>query len=161
MSNKITFSSTAILALASQLPAVAIGDDNRDSDKSIEEVIITASPVHGDLDKVIQGITVLSGEELRTRAATSLGETLQTLPGISSASFGPGVGLPVIRGQNASRVKVLQNSIDSLDVSNTSPDHANTTEALLAERIEVLRGPSTLRFGNGAIGGVVNVSTLR
>ncbi|MGS2724653.1 TonB-dependent receptor [Porticoccus sp. GXU_MW_L64] len=146
------------LAVGATIPGQVFAQNIQQPQFSIdEEVIITASPVHGDEDKVIQGISVLSGDELREQAAATLGETLQGELGISSASFGPGVGLPVIRGQSANRVKVLQNSIDTLDVSSTSPDHANGTEALLAERIEVLRGPSTLRFGNGAIGGVVNV----
>ncbi|KAG1078418.1 hypothetical protein G6F40_016715 [Rhizopus arrhizus] len=44
-----------------------------------------------------------------------------------------------------------------MDASSISPDHAVTVEPLLAERIEVLRGPATLLYGGGAIGGVVNV----
>ncbi|MDM3871826.1 TonB-dependent receptor [Porticoccus sp. W117] len=151
--------SKSLLALAvGTISAQAYAQNTQQPQTSIdEEVIITASPVHGDKDKVIQGISILSGDELREQAAATLGETLQGELGISSSSFGPGVGLPVIRGQSANRVKVLQNSLDTLDASDTSPDHASGTESLLAERIEVLRGPSTLRFGNGAIGGVVNV----
>ena len=149
---------TALTALASAISSQVLASTQPEKSFKIdEEVIITASPVHGDEDKVIQGITVLSGEGLREKAATSIGETLQNEPGISSATFGPSVGLPVIRGQTANRVKVMQNSVDTLDASKTSPDHASGTEPLLAERIEVLRGPSTLRFGNGAIGGVVNI----
>ncbi|UTW44986.1 TonB-dependent receptor [bacterium SCSIO 12696] len=154
------------LSISNSLPLLLVGtfafpaaaeDAQQNTDKAQEEIITTASPVHNDQDKVIQGITVLSGDLLLETAAASIGETLKNQPGISTASFGPSVGLPVIRGQNANRVKVLQNNIDTLDASNTSPDHASGTEPLLAERIEVLRGPSTLRFGNGAIGGVVNV----
>lgn len=149
-------SGSVLLAAAPQAFAETM-ESSIDPHGSIDETVVTASPVHGDQDKVIQGISILGGEELRERSAATLGETLQGELGISSATFGPGVGLPVIRGQSANRVKVMQNSVDILDASNTSPDHANSTEALLAERIEVLRGPSTLRFGNGAIGGVVNV----
>ena len=72
-------------------------------------------------------------------------------------SFGGNVGQPVIRGQAGTRVKVLQNSISSLDVSGVSPDHANSTEAILADRIEVLRGPAALLYRSGAIGGIVNM----
>ncbi len=130
-------------------------------DNHTETMIVTASPLHDRKDRVTHGVTVLKGDELRESATATLGETLGKELGISAASFGTGVSLPVIRGQRANRVKVMQNSIELLDVSNTSPDHASSSEALLAERIEVLRGPATLRFGNGAVGGVVNIINNR
>lgn len=122
----------------------------------LEELIVTA-PLSQSVANTSLPVTVLSGEQLRMKAGSSIGDTLKQEPGISSQSFGPGVGQPVIRGQSGPRVQVLQNGLGSLDVSSLSPDHANSTEALLAERIEVLRGPSALLYGSGAIGGVVNV----
>ena len=123
----------------------------------LEEVVVTASPFEKKRDAVNQPVGILSGDQLRQEAAATIGETLSGQLGVSSSSFGPGVGLPVIRGQSANRVKVMQDSISTLDVSSASPDHAVAIEPLLAERIEVLRGPATLRYGSGAIGGVVNV----
>jgi iron complex outermembrane receptor protein len=111
-------------------------------------------------DKVSESavpVTVLSNEELRLKVGHSIGETLKNELGITSQSFGPGVGTPVIRGQSGPRVRVLNNGIGSNDVSAISPDHATSVEPLLAERVEVLRGPATLLYGSGAIGGVVNV----
>ncbi len=102
-------------------------------------------------------VSILTGEELRTKIGGNIGETLAREPGVFNQSFGPGVGQPVIRGQSGSRVKVLQNSLGSLDVASISPDHANTAEPLLADRVEVLRGPASLLYGSGAIGGVVNI----
>ncbi|HET9230483.1 MAG TPA: TonB-dependent receptor, partial [Vitreimonas sp.] len=55
------------------------------------------------------------------------------------------------------RVRVLQNGIGAIDASTASPDHAVTSDALDAERIEVLRGAAALAYGGNAIGGVVNV----
>ncbi len=121
------------------------------------ETMIISTPLPQSTDNTALPVTVLSGEQLRLRVGSSLGETLQQEPGITSQSFGPGVGQPVIRGQTGSRVHVLQNGLGSLDASSLSPDHANSTEALWAERIEVLRGPAALLYGSGAIGGVVNV----
>ena len=127
----------------------------------MEEVFVTASPLSERGRAFAQATNSLSGDALRQRAAATLGETLDGELGLASASFGPGVGMPVIRGQSANRVKVMQDGVDSLDASNASPDHANGIEPLLAEKIEVLRGPSTLRYGAGAIGGVVNVIDKR
>ena len=121
-----------------------------------EEVLVTGILGKAQKDSAMP-VNVLSGEQLRENAASTIGETLQNQIGVNTASFGPGVGQPVIRGQSANRVQVLQNGTGALDVSNTSQDHANTVEGLLAKRIEVIRGPATLLYGNGAIGGVVNV----
>jgi iron complex outermembrane receptor protein len=131
--------------------------DQHHSDETVHEVVISASPL-GELSSGVKKSTSLfTGEDLRTQAATSLGETLASERGVTNSGFGPAVGRPVIRGQADNRVKVMQDSLGSMDASNASADHAITIEPLLAERIEVLRGPATLRYGNGAIGGVVNV----
>ena len=123
----------------------------------LEEVIVSASPIHAQHSDNARAISVLNGDQLRTQASATLSQTLTGQLGVSASSFGAGVGNPIIRGQSANRVKVMQDNLDTLDASNTSADHANTTEPLLADQIEILRGPSTLRFGGGAIGGVVNV----
>ena len=123
--------------------------------QELEEVVVTAQEAN-DSNSVVP-VTVLSDEDLRLKVGHSIGETLKNELGITSQSFGPGVGTPVIRGQSGARVRVLRNGIGSNDVSAISPDHATSTEPLLAERIEVLRGPGTLLYGSGMIGGVVNV----
>lgn len=120
------------------------------------EIIVTA-PLQESVSDTAVPVTILSDEELRLKVGHSIGETLKNELGITSQSFGPGVGTPVIRGQSGPRVRVLANGIGSNDVSAISPDHATSVEPLLAERIEVLRGPATLLYGSGAIGGVVNV----
>lgn len=119
--------------------------------------LVVSSPLNQSEANTVLPVSVLSGDELMMKSATTIGETLKNEPGIVSQSFGPGVGQPVIRGQSGSRVHVLQNGLGSLDVSSLSPDHANSTEALWADRVEVLRGPMTLLYGSGAIGGIVNV----
>lgn len=122
----------------------------------IDEIIVTSSLQQSRAETVLP-VSVLSGEALREKAASTLGDTLKELVGVNSASFGSGVGLPIIRGQSGNRVQVLQGGVSNMDASAISPDHANSVEAALAERIEVVRGPATLLYGNGAIGGVVNV----
>ncbi len=124
--------------------------------QELDQLIITTPLIESTANTALP-VSILSGDELRMKVSLSIGETLKNEPGITSQSFGPGVGQPVIRGQTGSRVHVLQNGLGSLDVSSLSPDHSNSTESLWAERIEVLRGPATLLYGSGAIGGVVNV----
>jgi iron complex outermembrane receptor protein len=107
-------------------------------------------------DETSPGVTSLRGSELDRRRAVSLGDTLDGQVGVSSSGFSTAAGRPVIRGQSGSRVTVSENGLDSLDASDISPDHAVTADPLAARRIEVLRGPSTLRYGGNAVGGLVN-----
>ena len=127
--------------------------------QEIEEVIVRAHPLSAE--GLAQPVAVLSGETLNRVVSPSLAETLRDIPGVHSSSFGQAVGRPVIRGLGGPRVKVMEDRIDSLDVSVSSPDHMTMVEPFTAESIEVLKGPSTLLYGSGAIGGVVDVHTGR
>lgn len=124
------------------------------------DIIVTA-PVERSERDVLQGTSVLSGEKLTRDLRPTIGETLARLPGVSATSFGPSSSRPVLRGFQGERVRVLTDGIGSIDVSNTSVDHAVVIDPLLAERVEVLRGPSALLFGSSAVGGVVNVIDTR
>ncbi|MGI8705217.1 MAG: TonB-dependent receptor [Sphingomicrobium sp.] len=124
-----------------------------------EEIVVTGHLVR-ELD-LLAGKSVMSGEELMREMRPQLGDTLVRLPGVSATSFSPGASRPVLRGFQGERVRVLTDGIGSIDVSNTSADHAVTIDPLTSERIEVLRGPAVLLFGGQAIGGAVNVIDRR
>jgi iron complex outermembrane receptor protein len=124
-----------------------------------QEVVVTGfSRNRGD---ILAGTSVLSGDDLTRDVRTTIGETLARQPGVSATSYGPNASRPVLRGFQGERIRVLTDGIGSLDVSNTSVDHAVAINPLTADRIEVLRGPSALLFGSSAIGGVVNVIDAR
>lgn len=125
----------------------------------IEEVVVRATPLSRNLEELSQSATVLKGNALQREAASSLGETLARQPGLANASFGQNIGRPVIRGMAGQRVGLLANNMASGDASAVSQDHAVSVEPFLADQVEVLRGPSTLLYGSGAIGGVVNTVT--
>jgi iron complex outermembrane receptor protein len=125
--------------------------------KDLDSVVVTASPLRDSADALSKPAEVLTGERLDESRAASLGETISSLPGVQSSNFGPGVGRPILRGLDGPRVAVLSNGLSSQDVSTVSQDHSPAVEAFLADQIEVLKGPSTLLYGSGAIGGIVNV----
>jgi iron complex outermembrane receptor protein len=150
---------TVMAAYIAGLPLLLSNPANAQHDLEqhhLEEVFITGEIVRSAEETALP-VDSLSGEELRKAIGSSLGQTLANQQGVTSASFGTGVGLPVIRGQSGARVSVVQNGLTSLDAAQSSPDHANSVDPLVAERIEIIRGPATLLYGNGAIGGVVNV----
>jgi iron complex outermembrane receptor protein len=127
----------------------------------IERIAVSASGLHHyDLD-MAHPVSVLAGEALSLKTEPTIGETLKSLPGVHSNYYGPVAASPVIRGLDGPRVKLLNNGLDTGDVSRVGPDHAITADAITTEQIEVLRGPATLLYGSGAIGGVVNVVNNR
>ena len=123
----------------------------------IERIAVNASGLHHYDLEMAHPVSVLSGEELALKTEPTIGETLKSLPGVHSNYYGPVAASPVIRGLDGPRVKLLSNGLDTGDVSRVGPDHAITADAITTEQIEVLRGPATLLYGSGAIGGVVNV----
>lgn len=122
-----------------------------------EEIIVTSTALRETALDVAQPASVLGGDALRRQIASSLGETIASELGVSATYFGPSSSRPVIRGLGGERVRMLQDGVSALDVSSLSQDHAVAVEAVLADQIEILKGPATLMFGSGAVGGVINV----
>lgn len=127
----------------------------------IEQIDVIGIPIHASVIESAQPIAVLSGEELRNRQAATLGDSLANEIGVHTNFHGNVASTPIIRGLSGPRVQITQNSLDVSDVSRVGPDHAVASEVSTAEQIEVLRGPATLFYGSGAIGGVVNVVDKR
>ncbi|MEF9976976.1 MAG: TonB-dependent receptor [Thermomonas sp.] len=125
--------------------------------KDLAAVEVHATPLADTAESLAIPVEVLAGAKLDEAKAGTLGETVARLPGVQSSNFGPGVGRPIIRGLDGARVQVLSDGLGSGDVSTVSVDHAVTIEPFLANQIEVLKGPATLLYGSGAIGGAVNV----
>jgi iron complex outermembrane receptor protein len=146
----ISFSRAAIAAAASLACAGTFAQDG-----SLKEVTVTGNPLGAtDLVAPVQSI---GGQQLLLRSQPSLGETLNGTPGVSSTYYGPAASRPIVRGLDGDRVRVLNNSGASVDVSGVSYDHAVAADPITVERIEVLRGPGALLYGGNAIGGAVNL----
>jgi iron complex outermembrane receptor protein len=147
--------SLSLPALAVDLPAAPDAQDRHTTELRAVEVQGAVLPTTAD--DMTRPVEVLSGEKLDEAKAGTLGETVGKLPGVQSSYFGPGVGRPIVRGFDGARVQVLSDGLGSGDVSTVSADHAVSIEPFLADQIEVLKGPATLLYGSGAIGGAVNV----
>lgn len=99
---------------------------------------------------------MIDGQKLKQKSST-LGEALGEELGIHGNSFGGGSSAPVIRGQEGKRIRILNSGSETLDMSAMSPDHAITSDSILADKIEIMRGANTLLYSSGNSAGVVNV----
>lgn len=145
--------SVAILAVIA--PSAFAQDD--ESTQKLNTIQVTAHPLVQTAVDYSAADNVIKSDQL-AQGGTTIGEALSDQVGVYSNQFGPGASRPVIRGQDAARVKVLANASETMDVSTLSPDHAVTVDPTLAKQIEIVRGPSTLLYGAGNVGGLVNVT---
>ena len=158
------FVSASVFATLLFAIAPVIADDpdpaheTEDSDE-LEEIVVRAHPLSEG--GVSQSYRALSGDELAREAATSIGETLESLAGVRSASFGAGVGRPMIHGLGGVRVKTMMDRTSTLDMSKLITDHPVTVNPHMANLIEVVKGPSAMVYGSESIGGIINVETGR
>jgi iron complex outermembrane receptor protein len=129
--------------------------------QQLERVVVTADPLERDDLNTLRAVNVLRGDALRDKEATNLGASLGRESGVQSSAYGPGAGRPIIRGMDSARVRVTESGLGVADVSGVSPDHRVSADVLNSGQVEVLRGPATLLYGSGAIGGLVNIVSDR
>jgi iron complex outermembrane recepter protein len=142
----------AALTVAAMLAPLSVS-----ANSNIEEVIVTSSLIDATSDEISNPLHVINGESIATDASQSIGASIDSLVGISTSDYGAAVGQPIIRGMSGSRVKILNNGIVVRDVSGLGPDHVNDVDLNNVQQIEIVRGPSSLLYSNGTIGGIVNV----
>lgn len=150
----------ALLVINGFLPAAAFAQPVHGT-TAPDEVVVLGTPRQISADKMAQPVSVLRNEALERALSLNLGETLAGELGVNSSYFGAGAARPVIRGLAGTRVRTMEDGIDTMDVATISVDHAVAIDPLAAEQIEVFRGPTTLLYGSGAVGGVVNTITGR
>lgn len=157
----MSFSKSVLTLSISAIVSTSIwAEDTNDQVQKLGTLTFSAHPLEqssADFGVVDQTV---SSEKLQ-QGGTTLGDVLKDELGIRSNSFGTGSSRPVIRGQEGARVKVTQNGTETMDVSSLSPDHAVTIDPQLAQNIEVIRGPSTLLYGAGSVGGLINVTDTK
>ena len=134
---------------------------NAETTIKLNEIPVTANPLNLYADEMLRPVHIMNGIELQNNKSSSLGSMLDSLPGVSNSSWGDIVGRPVIRGMDRNRIQILNNGMQVKDVSNVSGDHAISLDSLSSEQIEVIRGPETILYGGGAVGGVVNIIDYR
>ena len=122
-----------------------------------DEIIVTSSYIDPNLSDLDDPIHVIDGNDTIFDSTLSLGESLDNLLGVQSSDFGVAVGHPIIRGLSGKRVKIMNNGKTLRDVSTVGTDHMNEVDLNDIQQIEIVRGPSSLLYSSGSVGGIVNI----
>lgn len=149
--------SVLTLSIFAALSSVVHAANETNTVSKLKTIEATAHPLVQTAVDYAAADNIIQNQQLVQGGAT-IGEALSDQVGVYSNQFGPGASRPVIRGQDSARVKVLQNASETIDVSTLSPDHAVMVNPILAKQVEIVRGPSTLLYGAGTVGGLVNVT---
>lgn len=130
-------------------------------EENLDEIEVATFDETQGLVDFVPSVTKLKGRELIKKRQTSVGDMLGGEAGVQSTNFGPNSSRPIIRGLDGDRIRILQNSLGTMDASTQSLDHAIPVDTLTIDQMEVIRGPMSLLYGSSAVGGVVNLVTNR
>jgi len=114
-----------------------------------EPVIITGSPVAVDPLNSPQDVSSIGGREKIRLQSTSLGKTIESIPGIYNMSAGSVAGKPIIRGQTGERIRILNDGV-AQEYQQYGERHAPNIDPFNAERIEIIKGAASLLYGSDA-----------
>ena len=124
------------------------------SAQDVEEVVTSALADQSQIDNPLH---LVKSDDLESEPTTSLGEALDGLTGVGSADYGAAIGQPIIRGMSGARIKVLNNGLVVRDVAGIGADHPNDIDLSNATQIEIVKGPASMLYANGTIGGIINI----
>ena len=144
---KITY---LIAILAAITTNIAFAND-------VEDVLVTSSILGLKTSEIENPVHIISEEDINKFGTRNIGESLDNLIGVAAIDFGSMVGQPVIRGLSGPRIKVLENGLINRDLSGVGADHPIDVDMNDIEQVEIVRGPSSLLYSNGALGGIVNI----
>ena len=138
---------TTTLSAGSKAVTVKLSEDAR----TLSGVTVTSKRKHTN---VMQQSATIDESMLEKGGATSLAKLLETIPGVSSISAGSTVAKPVIQGMHSSRILLMNNGV-KLESQSWGNDHAPEIDYTGASMVEVVKGAECIRYGFGAMGGVV------
>ena len=145
----------ALMAMSLITTQINAEEPATDSAENADEIVVTSSILN--TSRILNPLYVIDGQDIENDATTSLGEAVDSYLGVSIADYGAAVGQPIIRGMSGPRVKILKNGMVNRDVSGLGVDHLNDVDLHDIAQIEIIKGPSSLLYANGTIGGIINV----
>jgi len=124
-----------------------------------EELIITSSLIIHSKNLAIDDSIIIDFDQIAKRGVASLGNQVNQVLGVHNSDYGAAVGQPIVRGLSDGRIKILQNNLEIRDVAQLGADHVNEAQLANLQQVEIIRGPASLLYSNGTIGGIINIIT--
>lgn len=150
-----------LLTMFALTPARAAGPAPADTTKPVmflKETVVTGSRFPRAYYESPQALSFVTRTQIREQMPTTIGDLLQQLPGVDESKDSPWEQRPVLRGLSGQRVLVLVDGMPMNSARGNGP-HPALVDPSQIERVEVVRGPSSVSYGSDAIGGVINVIT--
>lgn len=107
-------------------------------------------------EKTTQTSYEMKGKELDEKRGESLGEALKSITGVSTIQTGASVSKPIIHGMHSNRILVLNNGIRQ-EGQQWGSEHAPEIDPFIANKLTVIKGANSVRYGSDAIAGVILV----
>ena len=126
-------------------------------EETVDEVVVISSYINQIQSNADDVVRVLSGDEIMRFGTKSIGASLENALGATTGDYGAAVGQPVIRGLSGNRLKILINNVVVRDVAGLGADHINDVDLNNIQQVEIVRGPSSLLYANGSVGGIINI----
>lgn len=156
------------LLLAAAAPPWALADDAPNTTsafadtskpvKFLDATLVTASRYPRRYYESPQALSFITRGQLRDLVPLVVGDALQHLPGVDNSKDSPWEQRVVLRGLSGQRVLVLMDGMPMNSARGNGP-HPSLVPATLIDRVEVVRGPSSVAYGSDALGGVLNLIT--
>ena len=147
-------------SVASLAAAVAAALAQADDAVLLEPVTVTAKGYEALIAETPRSVNVIEVDSIQRSQARTLGDLLRGQPGLAVAVDGSVGQDPIIRGLKRDQVLVL---VDGVRINALQPPGRGSLASYvnidMIERIEVIRGPSSVLYGSGAMGGVINIIT--
>lgn len=121
----------------------------------MKEVVVTGTQTQS-LKETTFNITQMTSSQITQSGALSLSDAIARLPGVSQLTTGVGISKPVIRGLSGNRIQVNVNGV-RFDNQQWQDEHGLGLSDMGVDRVEVIKGPSSLLYGSDAMGGVLNI----
>jgi iron complex outermembrane recepter protein len=143
----------------------APGSQRKEPGNQLEEIVVSAEKRDTTIQDTPISVTAISGADLQAQGISDTADAARQIPGLSTASAGPGQTQYTIRGLSSSGPAVSTVGFYLDDVPMTAPSAAQNGHVVIdpdlydLNRVEVLRGPQGTLYGSGSMGGTIKLVT--